>query len=97
MTANDSIKDRVAEIQGKGALKAEATVDRVLKELSRVGFSDLCRVFDANGRLLRPEGWDDDTAAAVASVEVVTGNIGDREVEHVHKIKVWDKCLGEAR
>ncbi|MGK9282022.1 terminase small subunit [Sinorhizobium meliloti] len=91
LTANDSIKDRVAEIQGKGALKAEATVERVLKELSRIGFSDLRRVFDANGRLLRPEEWDDDTAAAVASVEVVTRNIGDGEVEHVHKIKVWDK------
>ncbi|WP_234841144.1 hypothetical protein [Sinorhizobium meliloti] len=29
-------------------------------------------------------------AAAVASVEVVTRNIGDGEVEHVHKSKVWD-------
>ncbi|RVG81336.1 terminase small subunit [Sinorhizobium meliloti] len=91
LNANESIQARVAEIQGKGALKAEATVERVLKELSRIGFSDLRRVFDANGRLLRPEEWDDDTAAAVASVEVVTRNIGDGEVEHVHKIKVWDK------
>ncbi|MDW9473157.1 terminase small subunit [Sinorhizobium meliloti] len=91
LNANESIQARVAEIQGKGALKAEATVERVLKELTRIGFSDLRRVFDANGRLLRPEEWDDDTAAAVASVEVVTRNIGDGEVEHVHKIKVWDK------
>ncbi|WP_234843878.1 hypothetical protein [Sinorhizobium meliloti] len=30
------------------------------------------------------------SAAAVASVEVVTRNIGDGEVEHVHKSKVWD-------
>ncbi|WP_412550087.1 hypothetical protein [Sinorhizobium meliloti] len=48
----------MAEIQGKGALKAEATVERVLKELSRIGFSDLGRVFDAYGRLLRPEERD---------------------------------------
>ncbi|AEH83780.1 hypothetical membrane-anchored protein (plasmid) [Sinorhizobium meliloti SM11] len=27
----------------------------------------------------------------VASVEAVTGNIGDGEVVHVHKFKVWDK------
>jgi phage terminase small subunit len=91
LNANESIRERLAEIQGKGALKAEATVERVLKELSRIGFSDLRRVFDTNGRLLRPEEWDDDTAAAVASVEVVTRSIGDGEVEHVHKIKVWDK------
>ncbi|MGH0241580.1 hypothetical protein NKY70_30275 [Sinorhizobium meliloti] len=30
------------------------------------------------------------SAAAVASIEVVTRNIGDGEVEHVHKSKVWD-------
>jgi len=69
LNANESVQDRVAEIQGKGALKAEATVERVLKELSRIGFSDLRRVFGANVRLLRPEEWDDDTAAAVASAE----------------------------
>ncbi|WP_274857308.1 terminase [Sinorhizobium meliloti] len=64
----------MAEIQGKGALKAEATVDRVLKELSRVGFSDLRRVLDANGTMLRLEKWDDDTAAAGRF-----GRSGDRQ------------------
>lgn len=48
LNANESVQDRVAEIQGKGALKAEATVERVLKEFSRIGFSDLRRVFGAN-------------------------------------------------
>jgi phage terminase small subunit len=91
LTKNDEISARVEEIKGRGALKAEATVERVLKELSRIGFSDLRKAFDASGRLLRPEEWDDDTAAAISSVEVVTRNIGDGEVEHVHKIKVWDK------
>lgn len=91
LTAKDSIRARVDEIVGKGAERAEATVERVLKELSRIGFSDLRRAFDTSGRLLRPEEWDDDTAAAIASVEVVTRSIGDGEVEHVHKIKVWDK------
>lgn len=91
LSTNVNVEARVAELVNKGAEKAEATVERVLKELSRIGFSDLRRAFDVNGRLLRPEEWDDDTAAAIASVEVVTRNIGDGEVEHVHKIKVWDK------
>lgn len=67
------------------------TADRVLQELARLGFSDLRRAFDEKGNLKRPEEWDDDTAAAIASVEVVTRSIGDGEVEQVHKIKVWDK------
>lgn len=56
LAANDSIK--TVWPKSKGALKAEATVERVLKELSGIGFSDLRRVFDANGRLLRPEERD---------------------------------------
>ena len=91
LKANESISARVDEIVGRGAEKAEVSIERVLKELGRIGFSDLRRAFDTNGRLLRPEEWDDDTAAAIASVEVVTRNIGEGEVEHVHKIKVWDK------
>lgn len=72
-------------------MKAEATVARVLEEMRRLGFSDMRKAFDANGNLKRPEDWDDDFAAAVSSIEVVTRSIGDGEVEHIHKIKVWDK------
>lgn len=34
---------------------------------------------------------DAETAAALASVEVVTRSIGDGEVEYVHKYRFWDK------
>jgi len=81
----------VAELVNKGADRAEVTIARVLDEMRKLGFSDLRKAFDQNGRLKRPEEWDDDFAASVASVEVVTRNIGEGEVEHVHKIKVWDK------
>lgn len=91
LKANENIVARVNELVGRAAQKAETSVERVLKELGRIGFSDLRRAFNENGRLLRPEEWDDDTAAAIASVEVVTRNIGDGEVEHVHKLKLWDK------
>lgn len=37
MSANENIRKRVDELVSKGAEKAEATVARVLKELSRVG------------------------------------------------------------
>ena len=91
LSTNVNVQSRVAELVNKSAEKAGVTVERVLSELARVGFSDLRKAFDRNGRLLRPEEWDDDTAAAISSIEVVTRNIGDGEVEHVHKIKVWDK------
>jgi len=91
LSTNVNIKSRVAELVGKSAAAAEITVARVLQEIGRLGFADLRRAFDENGNLKRPEEWDDDFAASVASIEVVTRNLGEGEVEHVHKIKTWDK------
>lgn len=97
LSTNANVEARVAELVGKGAVKAEATIARVLQELGRLGFSDLRRVFTDGGCLKDPSNWDDDTAAAIASVKVVTrpsggvDNDGNKEVEHVHEIKLWDK------
>jgi phage terminase small subunit len=75
--------------------RTEVAADRALLEIARIGFSDLRRLFHEDGRLKHPLAWDDDTAASVASVEVVTRNLGDGTVEYVHKIKLWDKgCSG---
>ncbi len=49
------------------------------------------------GSLLPPQEWDDDLAAAIAGIEVVTRPTGEKDadgravVENVHKIKLWDK------
>jgi phage terminase small subunit len=75
----------------KGRTGIEA--DRVLRELARLGLSDIRKAF-AGTRLLNPDEWDDDTAAAVASIEVETRTEGRGEdAEHytVTKLKLWDK------
>lgn len=74
--------------------KLEISEERILQEYARIGFSDLRKVLAPGGHLLNPQDWDDDTAAAIAGVEVVTRRVGygeDAEVEYVHKIKPWDK------
>ncbi len=94
LKAKQSIQDRVAEILAAGAERAEITRERVLNELGRIGFNDIRKVFADNGALKRVEDLDDDAAAAVAAIEVVTRRVpgGDSdEVEHVAKIKTWDK------
>jgi phage terminase small subunit len=72
LSTNVNIEARVAELVHKGAEKAETTIARVLQELSRLGFSDIRRAFDEDGNLLAPSEWDDEFAASVASIEVVT-------------------------
>lgn len=97
LSTNVNIRARVDELVGKGAERAEATVERVLKELSRIGFSDLRNVFTEGGHLRHPSTWDDATAAAISSIKVITrpaGGVdedGNKEIEHVHEIKLWDK------
>lgn len=94
LKANKSIVDRVAELQSGAAERAEITEARVLSELAKIGFSDIRKMFTPGGNLLPIHDLDDDAAACLSSIEVVTRKVPggeDAEVEHVAKIKVWDK------
>jgi phage terminase small subunit len=73
------------------AERAAITADRVMQQLGRLGFGDLRRAFKPDGSLKRPDEWDDDTAAFISSIEVVTTKAGEGEVEHVAKIRSADK------
>jgi phage terminase small subunit len=90
------IAAEIARLQGERGERTQLTADRVLLELGRLGMSDVRRLFTPSGALIPIEDLDDDTAAAVASVEVVTQSAGvdadgNKVVEHVHKVKLWDK------
>lgn len=75
LKANESVGKRVSELTERAADRAEIDIARTLKELVRLGTSDVRRFFDENGNLLPVHALDDDTAAAIASVEVVTKTI----------------------
>ena len=81
----------VQEAIAQRSERTETTQDQVLKELSRIGLSDLRKIFGEKGNLLNPSEWDEETASAISSVEVVTKSAGDKEVEYVHKVRLWDK------
>lgn len=92
------IIEAISEAQAKRSQRTEITADRVLKELGRIGFSDIRNVLTPLGHLRNPNEWDDDTAAAIAAIEVVTNSgeagrddEGRKLVERTHKIKTWDK------
>jgi phage terminase small subunit len=71
--------------------KTGITAERVLEQMGRLAFSDLRKAFDVDGRLKPPGEWDDDTAAAMAGIDVVTVSKGQGEVEYVAKIRMTDK------
>lgn len=95
------ISEAIAVAQAERAARTTVTADRVLKELAKIGFGDVRKVFDENGRLKHVTMLDDDAAACIASIEVVVerkrkgGGAEEDTIEHdaeaTLKIKLWDK------
>jgi phage terminase small subunit len=91
------IAEAIAAAQAARSARTQITQDRVLEELAKIGFSDLRRILTDGGGLLNPGDWDDATAGAISSLEVVVtpgaevDEDGNRIPERVHKIKAWDK------
>lgn len=88
------IRDAVSKSQQARAERVEVKADDVLRELLKLARSDVRKMFTTGGSLLPVHELDDDTAAAVSSIEVVTSRIPGTdpvEVEYTSKIKLWDK------
>lgn len=90
-----NIQEAIAVAQKERSERTQVTADMVVKELARIGFSDLRNCLTSTGHLIDPQEWDDNTAAAISSLEVVKTHRGDKDedspIEYTHKIKVWDK------
>jgi phage terminase small subunit len=95
---NPQIAEQIRLNMARRANRTEINADRVLKEVARIGFSDVRKLFNGQGSLKAVHELDDDTAAAVASIEVVEEFDGKGEerrlIGYVKKIKMWDKNSG---
>lgn len=83
-----------AEIQigmDKRAQRNDITADRVLKEIARLAFFDPRRLLNGDGTPKAIHELDDDTAAAVAGIDIVTKGNEDLGYADVMKIKLADK------
>lgn len=95
--AKPVIKAKIQELMDFREQRTQITADRVLVELSKIGFADVRKIFGAKGALLDASDIDDETAAAIQSIEVVTrldseeDEDGNKIPERTHKIKLSDK------
>lgn len=81
--SNPETQSQMKIFQTKALTKAEASLERTIVELARIGYSDLRKVvqWDANGVKLRASSeLSEDEAAAVAEVSEVLGKEGVRGV-----------------
>lgn len=99
-TANEQASRLLAKANIRGELdkrllrissKIEVTAERVLLERSRLAFFDVRKLLDSTGRPLPINELDDDTAAAIAGIDVA--NVGNElmGIGEVLKIKMADK------
>lgn len=92
---NLSKPDIARAIQVAQAERSKATgltAERVVQELGRLALADVRKLFDESGELRALSDLDDDMAAAIAAVDIVTLTQGQNEAPlYVRKVKLWDK------
>lgn len=82
--------------------KLEITADRVLKELAKLAFLDPRKLFNPDGSLKPVTDLDDDTAAAIAGMDIEKlyehfSKGGAKNVGTVTKVKLLDKGINLER
>ena len=82
---------RIEELKLEINTKLAVTRERVIEEFARIGLSDIRKVFAQGRRLKDIQDLDDDTAAAVESIELIESSKGDGDIEFTHKIKLASK------
>ena len=89
------IAEAIQKAQESRQTRTYITQDRVLLELSRIAFFDPRKLLDGSGHPKQLNELDDDTAAAVAGLDLLEeyrGEGKDREfVGYVKKFKIADK------
>lgn len=89
-----SVRSALQAAQAERAARTHITQDRVLQELAKLAFADLRRAYNEDGSLKLPHEIDDETAAALAGIEVTAVAIGGTEdpaTLATKKLKTWDK------
>ena len=92
---NVKVEEYIQERMKDREKRTEITQDMVLKELAKVGFFDIRRLFDDSGKPLDITGLDNETAACIVGLEVMDiyeGTGDDKEfVGYIKKYKLSNK------
>jgi phage terminase small subunit len=95
LLTNVNVRAAIDEADAEELRDLGITPARVLREIARLGFADVRQLYDETGALKAPHALDDDLAAAVSSVEVVSYVNQDAQeplLTRTHKIRLWPKA-----
>jgi phage terminase small subunit len=86
-----NIAAAISAAQESRSRTTKITSERVLKEIARIGFFDIRKLFEDDGRPRPVVDLDDDTAAAIAGLDVVSIGNAETGIGQVLKYKVASK------
>lgn len=92
---NTKVQEYISKKQKEIEKRTEVTQDMVIKELAKIAFLDIRKLYTENGQLKNVTDIDDDTARAISSLETLEEYDGygdDREkIGDTQKVKLLDK------
>lgn len=95
MLRNVKVQEYISEKQKEIEKRTEVTQDMVIKELAKIAFLDIRKLYTENGQLKNVADIDSDTAGAISSLETLEeyeGYRDDREkIGDTQKVKLLDK------
>ena len=94
LLSNVEIKQYIAERLTEVKEDLVIEVKEVLREMLRIGRSDIRKIFKEDGSMKLPNEWDDDIAASISGIEVNEIGVEGVVIGHTKKVKMWDKTKG---
>ncbi|WP_162660683.1 terminase small subunit [Tuwongella immobilis] len=86
------ISARIRELKDEQARRTQITADQVLAELARIAYIDPRKLFHPDGSLRSISDLDEDTARAIAAIDIEERLSGrDPVIRTTKKIKLWNK------
>lgn len=92
LLANVSVRSALGGAMKKRGEKTEITAARVIQEIARLAFFDPRKLLNGDGTPVALQDLDDDTAAAIAGVDIATERERGSDLStYIRKYKIADK------
>ena len=90
-----NVQETIAEYKRNLSLRINIDADKIANEYAKIGFFDIGKLYDENGRLKSVKDLDKRTRAVISSIKVTElfEKIGDDKIPTgiTTEVKLWDK------
>jgi phage terminase small subunit len=103
LLSDPKVRGAIDQLLAKAAAANQVTIERTLKEIARIAYADVRKLYDEKGNLKPIRELDDDAAACIAAVETEELFAGSgeerisigvsRKVKRFDKGKALDQCM----